>query len=109
VPDCFLTSLWTGTNIQMWVLIPRLDLIRIIQSNFDDSYCVKDKDTRELRVASWHHDHTASAETRKVDLPRFGLGPVTRHFTRKTKQASIASRPKDSLPRLDCATILPLH
>ncbi len=76
VADCFRTSPWAGAHLRTRILIfllrftfelvRRLQLDRIIQFSFDDSFCVKDKDTRELEAVDWHHDHTASTQRRKV-------------------------------------------
>ncbi len=76
VADCFRTSPWTGADLRTRVLIfllrftfelvRCLKLERIIQFSFDDSFCVKDKDTRALEAVDWHHDHTASTKKRKV-------------------------------------------
>jgi hypothetical protein len=76
VADCFRTSPWAGAALRTRILIfllrftfelvRRLKLSRIIQFSFDDSFCVKDKDTRALEAVDWHHDHTASTKKRKV-------------------------------------------
>jgi hypothetical protein len=76
VADCFRTSPWTAADLRTRVLlfllpfafevVRRLKLDRIIQFSFDDSFCVKDKDTRKLEAVAWHHDHTASTKRRKV-------------------------------------------
>jgi Transposase DDE domain len=76
VADCFRRSPWTGADLRTRVLIfllrftlelvRRLKLDRIIQFSFDDSFCVKDKDTRKLQAVAWHHDHTASTKKHKV-------------------------------------------
>ena len=76
VADCFRQSPWTEadlrTRVQIYLLrftielVRRLKLNKIIQFSFDDSFCIKDKDTRELEAVAWHHDHTASTKKRKV-------------------------------------------
>ncbi len=76
VADCFRQSPWTGADLRTRVmlyllrftfeLVRRLKLGKIIQFSFDDSFCIKDKDTRELEAVDWHHDHTASTKKRKV-------------------------------------------
>ena len=74
--DCFRTSPWTGADLRTRVLsyllrftfelVRRLKLRKVIQFSFDDSFCVKDKDTRALEAVAWHHDHTASTKNRNV-------------------------------------------
>jgi len=76
VADCFRLSPWTGADLRTRILrfllpfafelVRRLKLDRIIQFSFDDSFCIKDKDTRKLEAVDWHHDHTASTKKRKV-------------------------------------------
>ncbi len=76
VADCFRQSPWMGAELRARVmlyllrftleLVRRLKLGKIIQLSFDDSFCIKDKDTRELEAVDWHHDHTASTKKRKV-------------------------------------------
>jgi hypothetical protein len=82
VADCFRQSPWTGADLRTRLLIfllrftfelvRRLKLSRLIQFSFDDSFCVKDQDTRELEAVAWHHDHTASTQKHKV----YGHGSV---------------------------------
>jgi hypothetical protein len=76
VADCFRQSPWTEadlrTRVQIYLLrftialVHRLHLDKIIRFSFDDSFCVKHKDTRKLEAVDWHHDHTASTKKRKV-------------------------------------------
>ena len=76
VADCFRLSPWTGADVRTRLLrfllpfafdlVRRLKLDKIIRLSFDDSFCIKDKDTQALEAVDWHHDHTASTKKRKV-------------------------------------------
>jgi hypothetical protein len=64
VADCFRPSPWSGDDLRTRVLlfllpfalelVRRLKLDRIIQFSFDDSFCIKDKDTQALEAVDWH-------------------------------------------------------